>query len=145
MGCSCGGGKRHVDEMDFRRVGLQIRHAYSLLDVKEYCGQSNRNKFGHSLLTLLIDSSTLLVEVAKVRAAQGWKELRVDCPISSFWGKENVTGFQLQIEEATELAITMYQQGFRDRCDSDIMVLLHRGSTGNAPIGDLIARCVRFH
>lgn len=36
MGCSCGGGKRYVDEAEFRRVGLQIRHAYSLLDVKEY-------------------------------------------------------------------------------------------------------------
>lgn len=39
MGCSCGSGRRHVDEAEFRRVGLQIRHAYSLLDVKEYNNQ----------------------------------------------------------------------------------------------------------
>lgn len=36
MGCSCGGGKRHVDENEFKKVGLQIRHAYSLLNVVEY-------------------------------------------------------------------------------------------------------------
>lgn len=35
MGCSCGAGKRHVDEAEYRRVGLMSQHAYSILDVKQ--------------------------------------------------------------------------------------------------------------
>lgn len=38
MGCSCGAGKRYVDEAEYRNRGLQARHAYSLLDVVEYDG-----------------------------------------------------------------------------------------------------------
>ncbi|VBB26740.1 unnamed protein product [Acanthocheilonema viteae] len=83
------------------------------------------------------------VEVAKVRSAQGWKELRVDCTIPQFWGKGNILGFQLQIEEPTELAITVYQKGSRDRCDSDIIVLLHRNGPCNTRIGELIVRSFR--
>ncbi|MFH4980068.1 hypothetical protein AB6A40_006777 [Gnathostoma spinigerum] len=36
MGCSCGCGKRNVNDDAFKRMGLLPRHAYSLLDVKEY-------------------------------------------------------------------------------------------------------------
>ncbi|MCP9264424.1 Calpain-D [Dirofilaria immitis] len=175
MGCSCGGGSRYVDEAEFRSVGLQIRHAYSLLDVKEYNHQRVvrlRNPWGSftwngpwcdtwsgwdasSRRILLPDGPEAgafwmpfadfmqrfdSVEVAKVRSAQGWKELRVDCSIPQFWGKNDIVGFQLQIEEPTELAITVYQKGSRDRCDSDIMVLLHKNVTSNARIGELIVR-----
>lgn len=49
-------------------------------------------------------------------------------------------GFQLQIEEPTELAITVYQKGSRDRCDSDIMVLLHKNAPCNTRLGELIVR-----
>lgn len=35
MGCSCGAGKREVDETMFQRVGLMSRHAYSILDVRQ--------------------------------------------------------------------------------------------------------------
>uniref|UniRef100_A0A0R3RUI1 Calpain catalytic domain-containing protein n=1 Tax=Elaeophora elaphi TaxID=1147741 RepID=A0A0R3RUI1_9BILA len=189
MGCSCGSGRRYVNEAEFKRVGLQIRHAYSLLDVKEYNNQRHifhflfvilrvirlRNPWGSftwngpwcdtwsgwdesSRRILLPDGPEAgafwmpfldfmqrfdSVEVAKVRSAQGWKELRVDCSIPQFWGKENILGFQLQIEEPTELAITVYQKGFRDRCDSDIMVLLHKNDPCNMRIGELIARSFR--
>ncbi|VIO99042.1 calpain D, putative [Brugia malayi] len=178
MGCSCGSGRRYVNEAEFRRVGLQIRHAYSLLDVKEYNNQRVvrlRNPWGSftwngpwcdtwsgwdetSRRILLPDGPEAgafwmpfldfmqrfdSVEVAKVRSAQGWKEIRVDCSIPQFWGKENVIGFQLQIEEPTELAITVYQKGSRDRCDSDIMVLLHKNNPSNMQIGELIVRSFR--
>uniref|UniRef100_A0A2K6WE65 Calpain catalytic domain-containing protein n=1 Tax=Onchocerca volvulus TaxID=6282 RepID=A0A2K6WE65_ONCVO len=178
MGCSCGGGRRYVDETEFRRVGLQIRHAYSLLDVKEFNNQRVvrlRNPWGaftwngpwcdtwsgwdeYSRRILLPDGPEAgafwmpfadfmqrfdSVEVAKVRSAQGWKELRVDCSIPQFWGKEDILGFQLQIEEPTELAITVYQKGSRVRCDSDIMVLLHKNVTSSTRIGELIVRSFR--
>lgn len=177
MGCSCGSGKRYVDEEEFRSVGLQIRHAYSLLDVKEYKKQRLvrlRNPWGsftwngpwcdnwphwdESSRRVLLPNGPEAgafwmpfqdfmfrfdsVEVAKVRSAEGWKELRVDCTIPKFWGKENVVGFQLQVEESTELAITVYQKGFRDRCGSDIMVLLHKGGISNT-LGELIVRSAR--
>ncbi|KAL3106179.1 hypothetical protein niasHT_016866 [Heterodera trifolii] len=35
MGCSCGAGKRTMDEAEFQRVGLSPQHAYSLLDVRQ--------------------------------------------------------------------------------------------------------------
>lgn len=35
MGCSCGGGKRHVDETEYTKMGLMTQHAYSILDVKQ--------------------------------------------------------------------------------------------------------------
>ncbi|CAG9531009.1 unnamed protein product [Cercopithifilaria johnstoni] len=178
MGCSCGSGRRYVDEAEFKRVGLQIRHAYSLLDVKEYKNQRLvrlRNPWGtftwngpwcdtwsgwdESSRRILLPNGPEpgafwipfldfvqrfdSVEVAKVRSAQGWKELRVDCSISQFWGKENILGFQLQIEEPTELAITVYQKGSRDRCDSDIMVLLHKNGPCDTQIGELIVRSFR--
>ncbi|VDK85153.1 unnamed protein product [Litomosoides sigmodontis] len=178
MGCSCGSGRRYVDEVEFRRVGLQVRHAYSLLDVKEYNNQRVvrlRNPWGtftwngpwcdtwagwdeSSRRVLLPDGPEEgafwmpfldfmqrfdSVEVAKVRSAEGWKELRVDCSIPQFWGKENILGFQLQIEEPTELAITVYQKGSRDRCDGDIMVLLHKNGPCNARIGELVVRSFR--
>lgn len=38
MGCSCGAGKRPVDKDAYLACGLQPRHAYSLLNVIEYCG-----------------------------------------------------------------------------------------------------------
>ncbi|KAL3985978.1 Calpain cysteine protease family protein [Acanthocheilonema viteae] len=178
MGCSCGSGRNNVNEAEFRRVGLQIRHAYSLLDVKEYNGQRVvrlRNPWGtftwngpwcdtwsgwdESSRRILLPHGPEAgafwmpfqdfmqrfdsVEVAKVRSAQGWKELRVDCTIPQFWGKGNILGFQLQIEEPTELAITVYQKGSRDRCDSDIIVLLHRNGPCNTRIGELIVRSFR--
>uniref|UniRef100_A0A915PW01 Calpain catalytic domain-containing protein n=1 Tax=Setaria digitata TaxID=48799 RepID=A0A915PW01_9BILA len=205
MGCSCGSGRRYVDEAEFRRMGLQIRHAYSLLDVKEYNNQRHvfftllkfkipgrtnalldatecysrvvrlRNPWGSftwngpwcdtwsgwdesSRQILLPDGPEAgafwmpfldfmqrfdSVEIAKVRSQQGWKELRVDCSIPQFWGKESIIGFQLQIEESTEMAITVYQKGSRDRCDSDIMVLLHKSGTSSMPVGELIARSFR--
>uniref|UniRef100_A0A1I7VXM9 Calpain D n=1 Tax=Loa loa TaxID=7209 RepID=A0A1I7VXM9_LOALO len=168
MGCSCGSGKRYVDEVEFKRVGLQIRHAYSLVvrlrnpwgsftwngpwcDTWSGWDESSRRillpdgpeagAFWMPFVDFMqrFDS----VEVAKVRSAQGWKELRVDCSIPQFWGKENILGFQLQIEEPTELAITVYQKGSRNRCDSDIMVLLHKNSPSNTQIGELIVRSFR--
>ncbi|VDM98268.1 unnamed protein product [Thelazia callipaeda] len=180
MGCSCGGGKRHVDEAEFRSVGLQIRHAYSLLDVKEYKNQRLvrlRNPWGsftwngswcdtwqgwdsYSRRILLPNGpesgafwmpySDFIkrfdsVEVAKVRSSEGWKELRVDCCIPQFWGREKVLGFQLQVEESTELAVSVYQKGSRNRCDSDIVVLLHRSGRSGAAIGELIVRSIRHN
>ncbi|KHJ84662.1 calpain family cysteine protease, partial [Oesophagostomum dentatum] len=35
MGCSCGAGKRPVDDELFRRHGLLSKHAYSVLDVRQ--------------------------------------------------------------------------------------------------------------
>ncbi|RCN26930.1 calpain family cysteine protease, partial [Ancylostoma caninum] len=35
MGCSCGAGKRAVNEEVFRRNGLLAKHAYSVLDVRQ--------------------------------------------------------------------------------------------------------------
>uniref|UniRef100_A0A914QKU8 Calpain-15 n=1 Tax=Panagrolaimus davidi TaxID=227884 RepID=A0A914QKU8_9BILA len=36
MGCSCGAGRRIVKEEKHSRVGLMTRHAYSILDVRQY-------------------------------------------------------------------------------------------------------------
>lgn len=35
MGCSCGAGKRSVDEKEYRKVGLMSQHAYSIMDIKQ--------------------------------------------------------------------------------------------------------------
>uniref|UniRef100_A0A914Y7P3 Calpain catalytic domain-containing protein n=1 Tax=Panagrolaimus superbus TaxID=310955 RepID=A0A914Y7P3_9BILA len=36
MGCSCGAGRRIVKDEEHSRVGLMTRHAYSILDVRQY-------------------------------------------------------------------------------------------------------------
>ncbi|VDM33929.1 unnamed protein product [Toxocara canis] len=51
MGCSCGAGKRYVNDAAYKAVGLQPRHAYSLLDVTEYEG--HRLLSAHFLLLYL--------------------------------------------------------------------------------------------
>uniref|UniRef100_A0AC34Q7Y7 Calpain-15 n=1 Tax=Panagrolaimus sp. JU765 TaxID=591449 RepID=A0AC34Q7Y7_9BILA len=38
MGCSCGAGRRAVNDEEHKRIGLMSRHAYSILDVKQYDG-----------------------------------------------------------------------------------------------------------
>ncbi|KAE9549280.1 hypothetical protein FO519_007502 [Halicephalobus sp. NKZ332] len=36
MGCSCGAGKRVVVDEEYQKLGLMTKHAYSILDVKQY-------------------------------------------------------------------------------------------------------------
>lgn len=35
MGCSCGAGRREVNDAEFKRLGLMTCHAYSILDVRQ--------------------------------------------------------------------------------------------------------------
>lgn len=35
MGCSCGAGRREINEAEYKRVGLMTYHAYSILDVRQ--------------------------------------------------------------------------------------------------------------
>uniref|UniRef100_F1KW88 Calpain-D n=1 Tax=Ascaris suum TaxID=6253 RepID=F1KW88_ASCSU len=178
MGCSCGAGKRYVDDAKYKAVGLQPRHAYSLLDVAEYNGHRLvrlRNPWGtfvwnqdwsdswsgwttraRAVLlpngpeagTFWMPFTQFLkhfdtVDVAKVRSAFGWKELRIDCTLQPSWGRHHITGVRVHLECSTEVAFTVYQAGSRQRTESDIMLLVHRVGPIATGVGELLVRSAR--
>src|SRR3569623_101383 len=36
MGCSCGAGRRPINDSEYKRLGLMSCHAYSILDVRQF-------------------------------------------------------------------------------------------------------------
>ncbi|KHN82546.1 Calpain-D [Toxocara canis] len=175
MGCSCGAGKRYVNDAAYKAVGLQPRHAYSLLDVTEYEGHRLvrlRNPWGtfvwnkewsdswsgwtaQARAVLLPDGAEAgtfwmpftrflqhfdTVDVAKVRSAFGWRELRVDCTLQPSWGRDHIIGIRVHVEHSTEAAFTVYQAGSRQRTESDLMVLVHRVGPSVYTVSELVAR-----
>uniref|UniRef100_A0A914HVM4 Calpain-D n=1 Tax=Globodera rostochiensis TaxID=31243 RepID=A0A914HVM4_GLORO len=157
MGCSCGAGKRTVDEAEYRQVGLMSQHAYSLLDKKhtnrEWPGWTQRLRrelpSGANLsagtfwmpferFVLYFDN----VDIAQTREhSGGWVATRYLVDIG--WDQQNSSIIRLTITEPTELCATLFQHNARTALDQvDIMLLLHK-QEGEITPGELICRSAR--
>uniref|UniRef100_A0A915J2R5 Uncharacterized protein n=1 Tax=Romanomermis culicivorax TaxID=13658 RepID=A0A915J2R5_ROMCU len=141
MGASCGAGSRPVDEKQYRKFGLQPRHAYSVIDLRDITGIRLirlRNPWGHGEWTgawsnksdLWSDESLKSLspvnnDASFDRSGLFWmpfeefckpncNEVRVELPLFNTCAPHNVYCTYFTVEDTTEVDFALYQSGSRN-------------------------------
>uniref|UniRef100_A0A914BXI1 Calpain-15 n=1 Tax=Acrobeloides nanus TaxID=290746 RepID=A0A914BXI1_9BILA len=173
MGCSCGAGRRPINDSEYKRLGLMSCHAYSILDVRQFdnhrlvrlrnpwggfvwqgeWGATDprvRQFFGSSgneAGTFWIPFDQFVKYFDSVDIAQ----LRLNpawhtkrYALDLGWEEHATKVVKFSVTKPTEMCFTLFQRGARTVLDlCDIMLLVHREDPSTGNPGELIIRTPR--